>query len=215
MIRTMTRFRIKPGPGAALLIGGLILGAGPAGLQASEASGRARAAVSIEAGMFWAEQAAFRTLYGNGTPAVSAQIRVRLFDGLWAAAGWRTFKAGGTTLIAGPAFNEEEYALELEMTSIRLGLRYAFDLGRIAVFAGAGGSADRYEERWVDVPGLGGSGKKAGWYAEAGGEYAVFRFLALSLRAEYSSIPTGKGSFLEPDVDLGGLEAAAGLVFRF
>jgi|ADurb_H2B_02_Slu_FD_contig_91_191174_length_4780_multi_3_in_0_out_0_2 hypothetical protein len=165
--------------------------------------------------MFRAGQAAFRTLYGNGISALSAHVRVRLIDGLWAAAGWRTVKAGGATAIAGPAFNEEEYALEFEMTSIRLGLRYAFDLGRIAVFAGAGGSADRYEERWVDVPGLGGSGKKAGWYAEAGGEYAVFRFLSLSLRGEYTSVPTARGSSLEPDVNLGGLEAAAGLVFRF
>ncbi|HNQ81036.1 MAG: hypothetical protein PHF93_10355 [Acidobacteriota bacterium] len=215
MIKTMTRFRIKAGLRAAPVFWWLILGMGPAGLRASTAAGRPRAAVSLEAGMFRAGQAAFRTLYGNGISALSAHVRVRLIDGLWAAAGWRTVKAGGATAIAGPAFNEEEYALEFEMTSIRLGLRYAFDLGRIAVFAGAGGSADRYEERWVDVPGLGGSGKKAGWYAEAGGEYAVFRFLSLSLRGEYTSVPTARGSSLEPDVNLGGLEAAAGLVFRF
>jgi len=194
---------------------GLILGAGPTRLWPSEPERTPRFAVSVEAGMFRAKQASFRTLYGGGPLVLSVHLRARLAAGLWAVAGWKTLSVEGTTAIAGPSFDGESYRLEFEMTSLRLGLRYAQAIGRFAVFAGAGGSTNRYKERWTDVAGLGGSGKNSGWYAELGGEFAAARFLTVFLRGEYSSVPTGRGSALEPDVDLGGLEAAAGVAFRF
>jgi opacity protein-like surface antigen len=194
---------------------GLILGASPARLWPSESERTPGYAVSVEAGMFRANQASFRTLYGGGPLVFSVHLRARIAAGLWAVAGWKTLNVEGTTAIAGPSFDDESYRLEFEMTSLRFGLRYAHEIGRFAVFAGAGGSSNQYEERWTDVAGLGGSGKNLGWYAELGGEYAAARFLTVFLRGEYSSIPTGRGSALDPDVDLGGLEAAAGLAFRF
>lgn len=215
MTGIMMRTGIKPGRLPALIGLAAVLAIAPTGLRAAEIAVLPRFAVSLEAGMFRAEQAAFRTLYGGGSLVYSVHLRARLAAGLWAVAAWKTLSVQGTTAIVGPAFDNESYALEFEMTSLRFGLRYACEIGRWAVFAGAGGGANRYEERWTDIAGLGGTGREMGWYAELGGEFTVARFLSLSLRGEYSSVVSGRGSYLEPEVKLGGVETAAGLVFRF
>jgi len=123
---------------------GLILGASPTKLWPSEPERTPSFAVSVEAGMFRAKQASFRTLYGDGPLVLSVQLRARLASCLWAVAGWKTLNVEGTTAIAGPSFDDESYRLKFEMTSLRLGLRYAHEIGRFAIFAGAGGSSNGY-----------------------------------------------------------------------
>jgi len=215
MIRTIAPSAAKPGFRAAAVFFGLFLGIGFGMIRPADPGDGPNYAVAVEGGMFRATQSSFRMLYGSGAPAFSVRLEARLAGGLWAIAGYRLLNVKGATAIAGPAFDDESYSLRFEMKSIQAGLRYAFAFGRIGLFAGAGGSANNYKERWDDVPGLGGSGKKIGWYAELGGTVAPARFLSLFIRGDYSSVPAGQGSALEPNVNLGGLEAAAGLAFRF
>jgi hypothetical protein len=100
------------------------------------------------------------------------------------------------------------------MSSVRLGLQYAFDTGRIRLFAGAGGSYNIYKETW-STGGLSAEGKKFGFLANAGISLLFGRALSVFLRGEYLSVPTGAGGPLESRVNLGGIEGTLGLAVHF
>ena len=169
---------------------------------------------SFGSGLFYPAQTAVRTLYGDFSVPFHVQADVRLGGPFALFVGYRHLGKTGATVIVDPFFEEESVGLTLLVHSLRAGFRLDSSLGRSKIFAQIGGAYHFYRERWDDRD-LAVDGRIGGAFLAAGVEIPLGPRWALQLRGEYISVPTDKGGPLEPSVDLGGLDAVLGIVYRF
>jgi len=174
----------------------------------------ARLGLSLAAGAFRANQAAFRDLYGNVKASWNIGAQARLFGNAAVIAGFRSIRTSGATMIAAPPYGNEHHPLQFGMSSLKLGGRLSFPLRRWAVFVDGGGSYNLSHEKWEDTD-LSVEAKTFGYFAGAGADVSLDRRLSFFTRIEYSFVDTGKGARLEPRVNLGGIEASLGFSLRF
>ncbi len=166
--------------------------------------------VSFAAGSFRASEEAYREIYGPSF-AFSADIWLTLKGHLGLGAGFERLGDKGRAVPMGE--DGAEYPVKLRRTSIPLVLFYRLDLNAVDIRLGAGLCAHRYEETWETVD-LGFAGNKISPRFLAAATVALSGRLSLFGSATYDTIPTGAGSPLVNEVNLGGLQLLGGVALR-
>lgn len=191
---------------AVRLVAGLALSL----LGLSVAAPAQELSLSLAAGSFRASEEAYREIYGAGTPfAVDVWLKLKGHLGL--AAGYGRLADQGNALPLGEG--EAEYRVKFVRTSIPVTVFYKFDLKAVDIRVGAGLCFHSYKENWEDVD-LSYEGHKASPRFYAALAFPILPRLSLFGSVTYDTIPTGAGSLLANDVNLGGLQLLGGLAVR-
>ncbi|MHB8093792.1 MAG: hypothetical protein ACYDH0_02515 [Candidatus Aminicenantales bacterium] len=166
--------------------------------------------VSFSSGSFFARQSGYRRIYGSSIP-VSLEAGFKLKWGIGISAGLVSIRDRGSAISLDGG--EEEYGLKFRRLSIPVSAFYALESGKFEVRFGAGASFNSYAEDWESVD-LGFEGNKVSprFFASVG--YAVLPRWSLVGSVVYESIPTGAGSLLGENINLGGFEILAGIAYR-
>lgn len=173
-------------------------------------AGGQRFFVTAAAGFYYPGQGAFRKVYEKPVWPVELQLGWELNRALHLFGAARYERASGNTLLLSPRQPDESYALRLDILCLRLGVNYSFRPRRFAPFVGAGILYAFFRETWPQLP-VAAQGRKAGFFAAAGGHYRLGRSVRLLAQLDYSSIPVGAGNGLAERVNLGGLSLMLGL----
>jgi hypothetical protein len=167
--------------------------------------------LSLAAGSFSASEKAYREIYGPGVPfSVDVWLKLKGHFGLAAGYGW----VGDTGLAVPMDGGDAEYRVEFRRTSIPVVVFYQLDFKAFDIRLGAGLCAHRYEETWETVA-LGFKGNKVSPRFVMAASVALLGRFSLFGSVTYDTIPTGAGSPLVNEVNLGGLQLLGGVVFRF
>jgi len=166
--------------------------------------------VSLAAGSFRASEQAYRGIYGSSVP-FSGDIWLKLKGHFGLGAGFATLGDAGMAVPMGE--DGAEYPVKLRRTSIPVVVFYQLDLKAVDVRLGAGLGAHRYVETWETVD-LEFKGNKVSPRFFAAASVALFGRLSLFGSATYDTIPTGAGSPLVDEVNLGGFQVLGGILFR-
>jgi hypothetical protein len=180
------------------------------GLAAPAPAGGHRFFVAAAAGLFYPVQDAFRKVYEPPAWPLELQLGRELGRKMDLYAAARYLRASGSTVPLPPLFPEEAYALRLEVLCLRLGLNYRLGGGRIAPFFGAGVQYAFFKETWRDLP-VEAHGRRAGFFAAAGGSCRLGRSLHLLAQLDYSFLAAGASGGLAESVNLGGLSLMLGV----
>jgi hypothetical protein len=208
----MTAIRLLPCAAVfvAWLAGG---GHGSAQTTAPGSPAPARVGVSVAAGLFLpAEDSVSRVYEGTRVPW-SVDGDIHLAGRLSAFAGARFLAVDGRANGLDPAGGVSTDTA-LSTRSLLAGVRVHHRWGRLGVFAGGGAAWSWYTETW---PGLDArfSGRAWGPLVQGGVVYHAWRHMGVIGRVDWFRASTGQGSLLDSDVDLGGVDAAGGVTFRF
>ncbi len=173
-----------------------------------------RLSTSFSFGFLQPRERAFKDLYGNNKLQVDFSIRYVLMKNVSVYSGLKYLSCTGETKIVGTEFQQEQYNLKFTMYSIPLAFVYSFSVKNIYPFLGGGVSYNVYKEKWDELD-ISEDGKKLGFFLIGGIEYFISKRFSLLGRAQYSSIPTKKGSKLDENINLGGTEFSLGLSYYF
>ena len=166
--------------------------------------------LSFAAGGFRATDDAYREIYGSGTPwAAEVWLKSRGPFGL--SAGFGRISQTGTALPLGEG--GQEYPLKFVRTSIPVTVFYQFDFMTVGLRLGGGICFHSYREDWQTVD-LAYDGRKAAPRFYAAATWTVAPRISVFGSAAYDSIPTGAGSLVAADVNLGGFQFMGGLSIR-
>lgn len=188
---------------SALALAALLLGLAPA------APGQ-ELSVSFGAGGSFPSSSANRRIYGSG-PSVAADISLRLRGHLGLSLGYGRLADSGSAVPAGEG--QDVFPLKIRRTSIPVLLFYELDAGPATFRLGAGFGFHSFSETWQTVDFEFRGHKVAPRLALAVG-VKILGPVSLMGSACYESIPTGAGSALDPNVDLGGFQIFGGLAFK-
>jgi hypothetical protein len=166
--------------------------------------------VSLAAGHFRASEEAYRVIYGHSVP-FSADMWLKLKGHFGLGAGFARLSDDGRAVPIGE--DGAEYPVKFSRTSIPVVVFYQLDLKAVDIRVGAGLCAHRYEESWETVD-LGFKGNKVSPRFFAAATVALLGRLSLFGSATYDTIPTGAGSPLVDEVNLGGVQLLGGISFR-
>jgi hypothetical protein len=166
--------------------------------------------VSFAAGSFRASEEAYRGIYGPSVP-FSADLWLKVKGPFGLGTGFSWLSDNGRAVPMGE--DGAEYPVKFRRTSIPVVVFYQLGLKAVDVRLGAGLCAHRYEETWETVE-LGFKGCKVSPRLFAAATVALLGRLSLFVSATYDTIPTGAGSPLVTDVNLGGLQFLGGISFR-
>jgi hypothetical protein len=166
--------------------------------------------VSLAAGSFRASEEAYREIYGPSVP-FSADIWLKLKGPFGLGAGFGRIGDEGRAVPIGE--DGAEYPVKFLRTSIPVVAFYQLSLKAVDLRLGAGLCAHHYEETWETVD-LGFKGNKLSSRFFAAVSVALLGRLSLFGSATYDTIPTGAGSLLATEVNLGGVQILGGISFR-
>ncbi len=177
----------------------MIWGLALAGLASARAWGGVD--ITVRGQYFLPADKAFRDIYGAGWKG-GGELGIRLTRRLDIWAGGDYFARSGKLTFTGED-------TKLSLIPLGLGFRYRLTTGALSLYAGAGILACRFKETntigEVSHTGLGGVGR-------AGVFLRIVRGFLLHLGLGYSYCPMKPADF---DIDVGGLEAGAGLAVEF
>jgi hypothetical protein len=173
-------------------------------------AGAQRLSLSLAAGNFSASEDAYRQIYGSGVP-YAADIWLRAIGPFGLAVGYSQIRDKGNAVPLGE--DGPEYLVKFSRSSIPVVVFYQIDLKAVAVRFGAGLGFHHYEETWETVD-LGFEGNKASPRFVIAASVALLGRFSLFGSATYDTIPTGAGSPLVEEVNLGGFQVLAGISFR-
>ena len=174
-----------------------------------ESPGKKMMASGFSAGYRAFQDDAFKEAYGEGGAFFQGEysfclpVNAEYFD-IWT--GFSSFKKAGTTSIT----HED---LELMITDLALALRYLRTFSRFTPFVGAGIDYIVYKEILPEdflIESVGGS--TLGFHLQAGTYFDLLPNLSLKAHIKYLLANTTEN---ELEVNLGGIQYGAGLVFRF
>lgn len=166
--------------------------------------------VSLGAGGSWPSDAAVRQIYGNGAAfGGDAWLAVKKHFGF--AVGFSRLADDGLAVPIGGG--EAAYPLSFRRTTVPVLLFYQTGMKFITVRVGAGAGLHSYRETWATA-GLEFKDRKVGPRFALSVAAAVIGRLSLYAAATYDSIPTGAGSALASNINLGGFQVQGGLAFR-
>jgi hypothetical protein len=180
-----------------------------AGRRAAAAGAR-QLSISLAAGNFRASEEAYRGIYGASVP-FSADIWLKLKGHFGLGAGFSRLGDDGRAVPIGE--DGAEYPVKFSRTSIPVVVFYQLDLKAVDIRVGAGLCAHHYEESWETVD-LGFKGNKVSPRVFVAANVALLGRLSLFGSAAYDTIPTGAGSPLVDEVNLGGVQILGGISFR-
>ena len=166
--------------------------------------------VPLAAGSFRASEEAYREIYGAGTP-LAADVWLRIKGPLGLAAGYSRLSDKGNALPLGEGGTK--YPVTFVRTSIPFTVFYQFDLKAVDIRLGAGLCAHSYKENW-ETADLSYKSHKTSPRFYAAVAFAILPRLSLFGSVTYDTIPTGAGSPLVTDVNLGGVQILGGISFR-
>ena len=166
--------------------------------------------VSLAAGSFRASEEAYRGIYGPSVP-FSADLWLKVKGPFGLGTGFSRLSDKGRAVPIGE--DGAEYPVKFSRTSIPIIVFYQLDIKAVDIRLGAGLCAHRYEETWETVE-LGFKGSKVSPRLFAAATVALLSRLSLFGSATYDTIPTGAGSPLVTDVNLGGLQLLGGVAFK-
>jgi outer membrane protein W len=166
-------------------------------------------ALGFSAGYLTLQDEAFKETYGEGGAFFKGEYslflptKVKSFD-IWT--GFTFFKTTGKTTLT-----EED--LTLKMTNLSLALRYLRSFSKITPFVGVGIDYIVYKEILPEdfmIGFVGGS--DLGYHVQGGIYYEALPYLSVKVHIKYLWSKTDVDGL---EVNLGGVEYGAGLVFRF
>ena len=166
-------------------------------------------ALGLTSGYLTIQDDAFAEAYGEGgfffkgEYSVTLPFQVESFD-IWT--GFTLFQMTGLTSIT-----QED--ITLKMTNLSVALRYLPTFGKFTPFAGAGIDYIVYKEILPEdfiIGSVGGS--DLGFHLQGGTYYNVLPYLSLKVHIKYLM---SKADVDGTEVNLGGVEYGAGLIFRF
>lgn len=166
--------------------------------------------VGLLGGFYFLNDRTFQELYGKGAPFFGGEMTLRFPirdpHGLDAAAGARILRKKGQT-----TYTEE--SLSLRLTDFWLSLRYSYDTGRFVLFLGPGLEYVLYQETYDPAfPVDSSTGSQVGMHLTGGAYVHLTSGLSLKGYMKYCLVKTEKHGF---DVNLGGTEWGAGILYRF
>ncbi|HDT13596.1 MAG TPA: hypothetical protein ENO03_04490 [Candidatus Aminicenantes bacterium] len=190
---------------ARLLAGAAVLGAALAVTAPAQ-----ELTVAAGAGGFFPSHREYRLVYGLGQ-VWTGEVWFKLKGPVGLAAGFeRLSDKGAAVPLDG---GDEVYPLEFRRTSVPLVVFYQIEAGPAAFRLGAGLGVHSYRETWRTVD-LDFEGRKVSPRLVLAVFVAPVERLSLFCRASAGSIRTGEGSFLAPNIDIGGFQVVGGLAFR-
>lgn len=176
------------------------------------ASAAGEVSASTAFGVFKGVESAYRQIYGP-SPAFSIELSLKVKGRLGLAAGFGRVVDRGTAVVVTGAGDGDAHRVDIARSTVPLVFFYALRLGRVEVRAGAGMGFHSYSEEWADE-GLRFSGTKLSARLLFSAGVDVAPRIALLGIVLYDDIPTGAGSLLAPEVNLGGWQIAGGLAVR-
>lgn len=166
--------------------------------------------VSAGLGGLFPSHREYRLIYGSGQ-VWSGDVWFKLKGRAGLAAGYERLSDTGTAVPLDGG--EEAYPLEFRRTSLPLVAFYQIEAGPAAFRMGAGVAIHGYRETWRTVD-LDFEGRKVSPRFLLAVFVAPVERMSLFCRVSAESIRTGEGSFLAPNIDIGGFEVIGGLAFR-
>jgi hypothetical protein len=172
-------------------------------------NGKKNMALGITAGYLTLQDDAFAEVYGEGgfffkgEYSVVLPVKMESLD-IWT--GFTMFKTTGQTSIT-----QED--LTLKMTNLSVALRYLRSFSKFTPFIGAGIDYIVYKEILPEDYMIGSvGGSDLGFHIQGGTYYDALPYLSLKIHAKYL---WSKADVDGLEVNLGGVEYGAGLIFRF
>jgi preprotein translocase subunit Sec61beta len=166
--------------------------------------------VSAGAGAFAPSDEAYRRIYGTGLVfGADAWLAFGRHFGL--AAGFARLSDDGLAVPMGGG--EAAYPLSFRRTTVPLLAFCQLGAGAFTFRLGVGAGFHSYRESW-DTVDLEFKDIKIGPRVVLAVAAAVLGRLSLTVSATYDSIPTGAGSALATNINLGGFQVQGGLAFR-
>jgi hypothetical protein len=104
---------------------------------------------------------------------------------------------------------QDDFPLRLRVTTIPVGISYQVWIEDVFLAAGGGLEHTWFEEKWEDLD-IVIKGKKWGTFAALFGGYRINPRWSVYGSVRYDPMPTGKSSFLVPEVKLGASRSAPG-----
>lgn len=169
--------------------------------------------VSLSAGAARPSDRSFRELYGSVQYPISVQADYEICRHVLAFSGYEYLGRTGNVLETEMTVAPAGDAIRFRQHTLNVGLLYAVPLRRITLLGGGGVGVHFYRETWEGA-GVDTRGNKAGFVAQAGAEYALFRNISFLGRVGYSRLVVKAGSSSENNAGLGRLEFTLGLSFR-
>jgi hypothetical protein len=166
--------------------------------------------VSAGAGVFAPSDKAYRQIYGSGL-AFGADAWLAFVKHFGLAVGFARLSDDGLAVPMGGG--EAAYPLSFRRTTVPFLAFYQVGAKAITVRLGVGAGFHGYRESW-DTVDLVFEDKKVGPRVVLAVSAAVFGRLSLYASATYDSIPTGAGSALAANINLGGFQVLGGLAIR-
>jgi hypothetical protein len=170
---------------------------------------RKKMAFGLSAGYMALQEDAFKDAYGEGGIFFRGEysfllpVNIESFD-VWTSVSY--FRKSGKSTVT-----EED--LKLRLTTFSFAVRYLKKMSKFTPFVGAGLDYVVYKEIYPEdfiIESVGGS--TLGFHGQAGTYIDVLSNLSFKVHAKYSFAKTTEN---EVEVNLGGFEFGAGLVFRF
>lgn len=166
--------------------------------------------VSLGGGGSWPSDAATRQVYGNGA-VFGADAWLAFNKHFGFAVGFSRLDDDGLAVPIGGG--EAAYPLSFRRTTLPFLLFCQTGVKFITVRLGAGAGFHSFRESW-DTVDLEFKGRKVGPRVVLSVSAAVLGRLSLCASAIYDSIPTGAGSALASNINLGGFQVQGGLAYR-
>ena len=166
--------------------------------------------VGLLGGIYFLQDEVFQELYGKSAPFLGGELTMRFPvrepHGVDVSAGGRTLSRKGRT-----SYTEE--ALNLRLTNLFLSLRYSYDTGRFAIFAGPGIEYISYKETYAATfPIESVKGSRTGFHVTGGGYLHLTSALSVKAYLKFCKVETDNPGFR---VNLGGTEWGMGIIYRF
>ncbi len=188
---------------AGLALAALVAASGP---PAASAQGLD---LSLLTGVHGGRGSGFREIYGAAIPFglelrfLTRRIGLSIGGFTLGGEGAAVSRDGGT----------ETYAVKIRMTSLPVTAFLRVPWGRARLDIGLGAVRTSYAETWL-VGGFRTEGSAWGFLLGFNAEYDLNPRLALSGSIRFFSVPTGRDSSFGSAVDLGGIQALAGVTIR-
>ncbi len=173
-----------------------------------------RFSIVAAAGLFRPSGTGIRSLYGSSGVPLSIRAAWRFWGPVSIFAGYRTMRFSGTTVVVGPSFEDERYALRLTLQSWRAGIQGEISAGRWNFRGFAGAESVAYREVW-SAAAITSTGRSTGFLAGTAVDFRIVRGLGLTAVLEYDRIAAAGNGPLAAQPQVGGVEAGLGLVVKF
>jgi len=163
---------------------------------------------------FSPQQDVYKDLYGSNQFPVNLRLGYMFMKRIMIFTGIRYLNSKGETAATTPSYFDESYTSKLTIISIPVGINWFLGSGKFVPFIGYGGYYHNYKETW-DTLDVSYKGTKFSFFAQAGFQWRLRDRMSLLFQGSYTTLPTGVDTIITNGINLGGMAAGLGLVYRF